>query len=239
MAEFTPVIFTSSPQNGNNGWCCSRNVGYRPRQLRALLTWILSCIAARHTEVAPAETVVSKIGHRIHGQGPKSGVNLITYCGVFVNKDAHDLDHIQTISIYLGFNPFQPTGYSTYHQVSHLTKRAMYVWRNNEARSCNHCCSESITYSECAFVAMLTQHAMRMRHVVICGLSGYIISFHIISQTTCFSGGGGSGGISEHTCSDFLYKFSLNISRSKKNSWRYYHKCVSVFVWSTRSIVRF
>ena len=85
----------------------------------------------------------------------------------------------------------------------------MYVWRNTEARSCNHCCSRSITYSECAFVALLNQHAMCMRHVIICSLSSYIISFHIISQTTCFSGVGGSGGIIEHTCSDFLYKFSL------------------------------
>jgi hypothetical protein len=44
---------------------------------------------------------------------------------------------------------------------------------NNEGHSNNHCCSGkavSITYSEGAFVALVTQHAMRMRHIVICVL---------------------------------------------------------------------
>ena len=52
------------------------------------------------------------------------------------------------------------------------------------ARSCNRCCSVktvSITYSERVFVAFGTQHAMRMRHIVICVLPGSTIFFHIIS----------------------------------------------------------
>jgi len=64
------------------------------------------------------------------------------------------------------------------------TKQAMYVQHNIEARSCNHCCrgnAISITYSECVFVALVIQHAIRMRHIVICGLSSSTIFVHIIS----------------------------------------------------------
>ena len=60
----------------------------------------------------------------------------------------------------------------------------MYVYRNIESLSCNQRCSGkaiSITYSECVFVALGIQHAMRMLHIVICGLSGSTVFFHIIS----------------------------------------------------------
>jgi len=40
----------------------------------------------------------------------------------------------------------------------------------------------SITQPECAyFVALGTQHAIRMHHIVICGLPSTPVFFHIIS----------------------------------------------------------
>ena len=48
----------------------------------------------------------------------------------------------------------------------------MYIQRNIEARSCDHCCSGSITYCECVFVAWCIQHAMGMLLIFVCGLPG-------------------------------------------------------------------
>ena len=51
---------------------------------------------------------------------------------------------------------------------------------------------------------------MRMRHIVICGLSGSTIFFNIISQTAIFSGGGGRGEqLLNIKC---VFWFSLQIS---------------------------
>jgi hypothetical protein len=70
------------------------------------------------------------------------------------------------------------------------TGNALYVQCNTEALSCNHCYNGkamSVTYSECvnvcarACAALYIQHAMRMRHIIICGLSGSTAFFHIIS----------------------------------------------------------
>jgi len=44
----------------------------------------------------------------------------------------------------------------------------------------------NIKYSECVFVAVDIQHAMCMRHIVIYGLSGSTVFFHIISYTVRF-----------------------------------------------------
>ena len=61
----------------------------------------------------------------------------------------------------------------------------MYVSRDTEALSCNHGYGGkaiSITYAECVLVVLGIEHAIRMRNIVICGLSGSSMFFHIISS---------------------------------------------------------
>jgi len=66
--------------------------------------------------------------------------------------------------------------------LSHTTIQAMdvYVKRDMETRSCNHCCSRkaiNITYFESVFVAFFPKWETRMRHIFNVGLSGYTVFF--------------------------------------------------------------
>jgi hypothetical protein len=69
--------------------------------------------------------------------------------------------------------------------------------------------------------ALVTQHAMGMRHIVIRGLSGSIIFLHITSSTTGFL----KKNFIEHNMRVLIFStaFVCNISDSRKNSARYHH----------------
>jgi hypothetical protein len=99
------------------------------------------------------------------------------------------------------------------------TRQAMHIQCNIEVRSCNHCCcgkAVNITYSEFVFITFAIQHEILvcMHHIVTCGLSGYTIFFHIISQMTLFL-----IKVNQYKMcvSIFSTNFVRNTSHSKKN----------------------
>jgi hypothetical protein len=65
-----------------------------------------------------------------------------------------------------------------------LWNRTVCVQHSFQTRSRNSCCRGkelSIKYSEFMSVALVTQRATGMNHIVSCGLSGPALFFHIIS----------------------------------------------------------
>jgi len=92
--------------------------------------------------------------------------------------------------------------------------------RDIEARSDYHCCHGkeiSISYSGCVFEDFVVQREKCMGHIVICGLPGSTVSYHIMSHTARFSG---KKSTEHKMCFDFLTSFVENTSHSKKNSAR-------------------
>ena len=72
---------------------------------------------------------------------------------------------------------------SSESKLHNLVRQATYVKLNNEARSRNYYCRGkelSSTYSESVFIALGIQHAMRMRHIVFCGLPGSTTFFNFV-----------------------------------------------------------
>ena len=68
-----------------------------------------------------------------------------------------------------------------YYLLNLQGRQLMYVRRISESSSRSHCSGKaiSITYYEFVPIALDIQHAMRMRRVVICGLSGSALLFRI------------------------------------------------------------
>jgi len=89
----------------------------------------------------------------------------------------------------------------------------------------------SITHSECVSVTLVIQHAMRLRHIVLCGLSVCLSGSTIFFSTLSHKRRELLNKIIEHTmCFDILYKFCLKYSYSNGNSERFYRKRTYVFM---------
>jgi len=87
----------------------------------------------------------------------------------------------------------------------------LYVERDTEMCSCNHCRigkAVSITYSKRVFVVLCIWHTMRMRHIVICGLSSSTTFFpHFSHKRHDFQ-----KEVTEHKICVFI--FSTNLSET-------------------------
>jgi len=78
----------------------------------------------------------------------------------------------------------------------------MNVYRNIETPKCNNCCSGktmSVTYSECVFLGLGIQHAMRMRRVILSSVPCLAVPCYLVKAE--FS------GENVKMCFDFLTHF--------------------------------
>ena len=88
-----------------------------------------------------------------------------------------------------------------------ITRQAMYVKRNNDAR--NHWCRGKaiiITYSECVTVALVIQHKWRRRRIILSPLAcPALVYFSTLFRKRPDFGKEKKNLIEHHTCFDFPY----------------------------------
>ena len=110
-------------------------------------------------------------------------------------------------------------------------RQAMYVWRNVEAGFGNSCRGKAIniTYSKRVFFALVIVHATRMRHIILSSVACPVLQYFFYLwdiNSTIF----GKMLLNVKRVIIFSSSFVENISRFKKNSERYYHKCENVWM---------
>jgi hypothetical protein len=111
-------------------------------------------------------------------------------------------------------------------------RQTIYVKHKVVARSRNHCCRGKetyITYCECVFVALDTQHEKKQTsyYIIICGLCPALPYFSTLSHKRHDFWG---EKVIKHKMCILITSttFVWNISHSKKNSPRYYQKFTHV-----------
>jgi predicted histidine transporter YuiF (NhaC family) len=104
--------------------------------------------------------------------------------------------------------------------------------RHIEMRSRNHSCHGkiiSVTYSECVSVALVIQHAKRMRRMVLSNVAGLAVPYFSTLSHKFYDF---RKNVIERKMWVLIFSKNCvwNISHSKKNSARCYNKCAQVLL---------